>query len=146
MGELSLIQLILEWCGGYRCWHPHRKSMYNYYLFIFRFLGLASAVYRSSLARGRIRATTASLHHSHSNVGSELHLQLQHSHGNGGSPTRCAKPGIEPASSWLLAGFVSTAPQQELQHITLELAFPIPSSTSIPKFPIPYYSILFYMF
>ena len=32
-------------------------------------------VYGGSQARGEIRAAAASLHHSHSNVGSELHLQ-----------------------------------------------------------------------
>ena len=31
--------------------------------------------YRSSQARGRIRATATSLHHSNSNAGSKLHLR-----------------------------------------------------------------------
>ena len=35
----------------------------------------ASAAYGSSQARGQIRATVASLHHSHSNAGSELRLR-----------------------------------------------------------------------
>jgi len=34
-----------------------------------------SAAYKSSQARGQIRAAAAGLHHSHSNAGSELHLQ-----------------------------------------------------------------------
>ena len=54
-------------------------------------------MYGSSQARDRIGATAASLHHSHSNLGSELHLQhipqLTATHG--------ARPGIEPASSWI---------------------------------------------
>ena len=33
------------------------------------------AAYGNSRARGQIRAAAASLHHSHSNTGSELHLQ-----------------------------------------------------------------------
>ena len=35
-------------------------------------------------------------------------------HGNAGSLTHGARPGIEPATSWFLVGFVSTAPQWEL--------------------------------
>ena len=35
-------------------------------------------------------------------------------HGNAGSLIHEARPGIEPASSWILVGFVSAAPQWEL--------------------------------
>ena len=44
-----------------------------YFIFIFGFclLRAASAAYRSSQAKGRIGATAAGLHHSHSKVGSE---------------------------------------------------------------------------
>ena len=49
-------------------------------LFSFLFFGgggfrATPVAYGGSQARGRIRATAASLHHSHSNVGSEPHLQ-----------------------------------------------------------------------
>jgi len=36
------------------------------------------------------------------------------SHGNAGSLTHRMKPGIKPATSWFLVGFVSTPPRQEL--------------------------------
>ena len=52
-------------------------------------------------ARGRIQATAAALHHSHSNTGS-----LTHS----------ARPGIKPSTSWFLARFVSAEPCQELRQ------------------------------
>ena len=42
----------------------------------FVFLGAAPAVYGGPQARGRIRATAAGLHHSHSNAGSKLRLRL----------------------------------------------------------------------
>ena len=42
------------------------------FLFLFLLLRAASAAYGRSQARGWIRATAASLHHSHSNVGSKL--------------------------------------------------------------------------
>ena len=59
--------------------------------------------YGGSQVRGLIRAVAAGLHHSHSNTGSELCLQ----------PTAQftateLRPGIEPATSWFLVGFVST--------------------------------------
>ena len=40
-------------------------------------------------------------------------------HSNTGSLTHWVRPGIEPATSWFLVGFVSTAPQQELQLIPI---------------------------
>ena len=77
----------------------------------------APAAYGSSLARARIRAGAAGLHHSHSHslTGSDLHLQPTHTtaHGNAGFPIHRARPGIKPASSWILVEFISPAPQQE---------------------------------
>ena len=35
-------------------------------------------------------------------------------HSNAGSPTQWARSGIEHEASWILVGFISTAPQQEL--------------------------------
>ena len=55
-----------------------------------------------SHARGPIRAVADGLHHSHSNAGSLAHL---------------VRPGIEPATSWFLVGFVSAAPQWELHKM-----------------------------
>ena len=55
------------------------KLLFFIYLFIyFAFLPFsraAPAAYGGSQARGRIGAVAAGLHHSHSNVGSEPHLQ-----------------------------------------------------------------------
>ena len=48
-------------------------SLFSFFLFLLSMA--APAVYGGSLARGRIRATAAGLHHSHSNSGSEPHLQ-----------------------------------------------------------------------
>ena len=72
--------------------------------------------YGGSQDRGQIRATAASLHHSHSNLGSEPHLQpmAQLTHSNAGSLTHRLRPGIKPATSWLLVGFVSAVTQWEL--------------------------------
>ena len=44
---------------------------------------------------------------------------LHHSHSNTRSLTHEARPGIEPVSSWILVGFVSPEPQQELPGLCL---------------------------
>ena len=40
-------------------------------------------------------------------------------HGNTGSQTQWVRPGVEPASLWILVGFVFTASQQELPCVLL---------------------------
>ena len=55
----------------------------------------AGVAYGSSQARGRIRATAAGLYHSYSHAGSSTHL---------------ARPGMEPASPWILVRFITTEP------------------------------------
>ena len=73
----------------------------SFFLNLFRAKG---ATYRSSQARGGIGAVTASLHHSHRNARSLTH---------------CMRPGMEPATSWFLVGFISAAPWQDLQGLTI---------------------------
>ena len=63
--------------------------------FCFCFLRATPVAYGGSQARGLIGAVAAGLHHSHSNARSLTHR---------------VGPGIEPATSWFLVGFVSTAP------------------------------------
>ena len=46
-----------------------------FFFFFFLLLRAAPKAYGNSQARGQIGATTAGLHHSHSNAGSELYLQ-----------------------------------------------------------------------
>ena len=90
--------------------------------FFFLLFKAAPAAYGCSQARGRIGATAASLHHNQSNAGSEPSLWQPAStaHGNTGSSTHWVRPWIEPASSWILVGFVPTAPQWELNLISLD--------------------------
>ena len=63
------------------------------------FLGAIAKAYGSSQARVPIGAIAASLHHSHSNSRSLTHRE---------------RPGIEPQTSWILVGFITTELQQEL--------------------------------
>ena len=82
------------------------------YLFIYFWLSRAAPMaYGSSQARGQIGATAANLHHSHSNAGS---VNYTIAHGNAGSLSHQVRPGIKPATSWLLVGFVSAVQQREL--------------------------------
>ena len=80
-------------------------------LFIFCFLGL----HRRHM-EGLIGTTAARLHHSTamldlSHVCNLHHRSRQH------QIFAKARPGIEPATSWILVGFVSAAPQWELLEI-----------------------------
>ena len=89
------------------------KNSNTFFFLLFRAKKRTSTAYGSSQATGQFGATAAGqLYHSHSNSEAELHLQ----------PTPWlmaiqARPGIEPASSWILVGFVSAAPQWELPDI-----------------------------
>ena len=55
--------------------HFQWTEVMNIFFSIFFFFRAASAACGSSQGRGQIRAAAASLHHSHSNTGSELCLQ-----------------------------------------------------------------------
>ena len=77
----------------------------------------APKAYGSSQVRGPIRATAAGLHRSHSHTGSKPRLQpipIPIAQGNAGSLTHRAGPGIEPTSSWILAGSLTAEPRREL--------------------------------
>ena len=90
---------------------PDRLPHHHYFLFFlacffFFFFRAAGAACGSSQAGGRgwMKATAASLHHSHSKARSLTHW---------------ARVGIEPASSWILVGFFSAEPQWELLTTTI---------------------------
>ena len=82
----------------------------------------APAAPGGSQARGPIRAVAAGLHQSHSNARSELCLQPtpQLTATPDPQPTE-QRPGIEPSTSWLPVGFISTVPRQELHFLLLLL-------------------------
>ena len=72
-------------------------------LFFFSFYSCTCGMWRLP-GRGWIGATTASLHHSHSNARSELSETYTTAHDNAGSLTHWARPGMEPDTSWFLVG------------------------------------------
>ena len=90
--------------------------------FLFCFLGLHSrhvevpklgVQFELRLQQGRIRAASATYTTGHSNARSSTHW---------------ARPGIKPATSWILVRFVSAAPQQELPEGQI---WALPSSCSV---------------
>ena len=88
-----------------------------YFLF-FCLSTVTPRAYGRSQARGQIWAVASGLLYSHWNEGSELSLTYTTVQGNAGSLTHWVRPGIEPESSWVLVGFFTTEPQQEL-HLFL---------------------------
>ena len=89
----------------------------EFYLFIyFGHFKVASMTYGSSQARGSHQG--CSFQPTPQPQQRRVHAASATSttvHGNAGSLTRCVRPGMEHASSWILVRFVTTAPQQELQ-------------------------------
>ena len=93
-------------CGSFEpVVEPLPRLVSFLFCYVFR---VAPVAYGSSQARGQIGATAACLHHSHSNRGSEPHLQP--------TPQLAAMPDPQPTeqASGILGRFVSTAPPREL--------------------------------
>ena len=101
--------------GIAECFHNRLKVFRFLFVCLFVLLFRAACVaYGSSWVRGQIRAAATSLQHSHGNAGSTLHLWPTQQLSAMLDPlTHWARPGIEPKSSWVLVGFVTTEPQWE---------------------------------
>ena len=80
---------------------------------LFYFFKAAPMAYGGSQARGQIGAVA---------------VTYTTAHGNTGSLTHWARPGIEPASSWILVRFMSTEPWRELRLLQFK-SFTVPSTS-----------------
>ena len=98
-----------------------------FFFFVFCLFRATPSAYGGSQARDQIRTVVTGLRCSHSNARSEPHQWLISAHGNAWSLTHWARPGIWPASSWFLIGFVNTEPQGEIQP---------PAFQSFPSWPL----------
>ena len=96
-----------------KVWHNSSSSSFFFFFCPFR---AASTAYGSSQGRGWIRAAAAALCHTQPQQRwiQAMSVTYTTAHGNTRSLIHWARPGIEPASSWILVKFVSTEPQQEL--------------------------------
>ena len=92
------------------------RSIFFFFFCPFRVIPVA---YGNSQARGQIGAAVASLPYSHSGIWA-VSVTYTTDHSNTESLTHWLRPGMEPASSWILLGFVTTEPQWEL-YISLWL-------------------------
>ena len=63
--------------------------------------------FESSQARDLIQVVAAGLYHSHNNARTAMSVTYTTAHSNVGYLTHWVRPGIEPASSWVLVGFVN---------------------------------------
>ena len=100
-------------------WHLFFVCLFCLFCFVFCFLFFVwlfratPAACGNSQAMGWIRAAAAGLYHSHSNavsaVSEPLPSSMTHTtaHGNVRYLTHWARPGIKPAFSWILVGFVN---------------------------------------
>ena len=79
-----------------------------FFLFcLFAFSRAAPVAYGGCQARGLIRAIATALRQSHSNAGSATSVTYTTAHSNAASLTHWERPGIEPATSRFLVGFVN---------------------------------------
>ena len=77
----------------------HRVTLWFLGSFSFPFFRVAPKAHGSSQSRDQIRDAAASLHHSHSNKGSEPSATYTEVHGNARYSIHWARPGIQPTSS-----------------------------------------------
>ena len=73
--------------GHLGCFHVLAIVIFCLFVFLFSLFRAALMAFGSSQARGLIGAIAASLHHSHSNTGSELSAVYTTAHGNARSLT-----------------------------------------------------------
>ena len=109
--------LLLEFRGkSYWSWKYTGVDFFLLLLFIYLFLLFRAtpAAYESSQARGLVGAAAAGLCHSHSNAGNwATSATYTAACSNARSLTHWLRPGIKPASSWILVGFVTPELQWE---------------------------------
>ena len=99
------------------------KYAFIYLFIVFYLLRAAPAAHGGSQARGQIGTVAAGLRQSRSNQIWAVSATYTTAHHNTGSLIHWVRPGIEPATSWFLVGFVSAVPRQELWNMLLKAAF-----------------------
>ena len=99
------------------CWF---YQLFNFsFFFFFLLLRAVSIAYGGSQARGQIGATAAGPQHRIP----AMSATYTTAHGNARSLTYWMRPGIEPATSRFLFGFVSAAPRWEPQLLNFYVCF-----------------------
>ena len=110
---ISLVLFSFFLCFPFSLLPSLSPSSFFHFFFFFLFwvvclFRAAPEAYGGSQARGWIRTTAAGLCQSPSSEGCEpSSATYTTAHGNAGSLSHCARPGIEPATSWFLVGFIN---------------------------------------
>ena len=100
--------------------HNRNSLLYGFFFFFFGlFLGPQSLHIEVPQARGQMGAAVSGLCHSHSNVRSKLRLRPTLQLLAMPDPDPLSEAGGPTASSWILVGFISIVPQQELSLVFL---------------------------
>ena len=115
--------------------------IYFYYLFICLFIYLVFYPFRAApTAHGGSQARGSNQNHSCPPLpGPQQHriwavpAIYTTAPGSAGSLTHWARPGIEPATSWLLVGFISNVPQWELPQAVVFKQMRFKSSLVSPE-------------
>ena len=93
---------------------PVSFRIMNMFIFFFFFLRVTPTAFGSSQARGLIRVTFASLHHSHSNATSEPCQRPTSQLTAKPHPSPLSKARDQTCNLMFLVRFISTVPQREL--------------------------------
>ena len=127
-----------------------RRLVFTFFFFFFFLLfRVAPMVYGCSQARGWNQSYSCWPTPQPQQCGIQATpvTYIRHSsiaHGSAGSATHWVRPGIEPAFSWILVGFVSIEPQRELyssfQIITYFCSSSVDFASIILKVPMPEHS------
>ena len=100
--------------GGPPLWQPVFWCLSRIRKTIFLFMA-APAAYGYSQARGWISCSCQPMPQPRNTGILATSVNYTKSHGNARSLTHWSRPGMEPASSWILVGFVTTDPWRELR-------------------------------
>ena len=100
----------------YGCFDRHCTEFLFLFFYYFLLFSATLVVYGGSHARGRIRATVLGTAIATATWDPSHLCNLHHSSQQSQIPDPLSLAGVEPASSWILVRFVSTAPQWELLH------------------------------
>ena len=93
------------------------KEDISFHFLFFYLFRAAPETYGYSQARGWTEAVAAGLCHSHAKSDPDPSHVYDLCHSNTRSLPHWVRPGIKPASSWILVGFIIAEPQWELQDI-----------------------------
>ena len=110
-----------SWCATVGT--PRHVFLFVFWVFVFYFLGLHPQ--HMEVPRLGVESELQPLAYATATAtwGLSCICNLHHSSGQLGCPTHLVRPGIKPKTSWILVGFISTAPQWKLPTLDFKSLF-----------------------